>query len=85
VAKRKRNQAPGDNTAPATTGHYVIVPAPPVEQEPSAAGHAAPGGERPAASIAHYEECPYCMHALPHNLTQHTAAIMRQPGARPQR
>ena len=93
---RKKRTAPGDNTAPAfvviqapeslpeISLHYVIVP-PPVEQAPPADGHAATGGERHTGSIAHYEECPYCLLATPHTLTQHTAAIMRQPGARPQR
>jgi hypothetical protein len=74
MPKRKRT-APG----------YVIVPAPPATQEPLAAVHAASGGERDNASIAHYEECPYCLLSQGHTLAQHTAAIMRQPGPRPQR
>lgn len=67
-----------------TTGYYII-PAPPVEQDPPADGHAAPGGERDNGSIAQSGDCPYCLLATPHTLTQHTAAIMRQPGPRPQR
>jgi hypothetical protein len=65
-----------------TTGYYMI-PSPPEEAPP--AGSAATGGEQAKSSIAQYEECPYCLFAMSHTLAQHTAAIMRQPGPRPQR
>lgn len=80
---RKKRSAPGDNTALARSTGYTTIPAPPAEVPP--AGSAATGGERDTGSIAHYADCPYCMLATPHNLAQHTAAIMRQPGPRPQR
>lgn len=80
---RKKRSAPGDTTAPVRSTGYTIVPAPPAEVPP--AGSAATGGERDTGSIAHYGDCPYCLRATPHTLAQHTAAIMRQPGPRPQR
>lgn len=90
---RKKRTAPGDNTAPAVLKapasppavavHYLIIPAPPAEVPP--AGSAATDGERDNGSIPYYADCPYCLRATPHTLAQHTAAIMRQPGPRPQR
>lgn len=65
-----------------TTGYY-LVPAP--EQDTTGADHAAFRAGCNNASITHYEDCPYCILAQSHTLAQHTAAIMRQPGPRPQR
>lgn len=90
MSKIAESIAPGEPvqfhiTGNAETTGYYIIPAPAVEQSPPAGDHAASTGERDTGSITYYADCPYCLLAIPHNLAQHTAAIMRQAGPRPQR